>query len=120
VAHIVYTYKGKVINLSSLSKSLKKMGVPGASESNLSRVFSGRHRPRLDLALALAKLGGFPVTELDAMLKHCAKQRKDWKYVPVFGRVSADKPSIAVSKEIPGAYVEEGIDEARAVDSRSN
>jgi hypothetical protein len=87
MAHIIYTYKGRVINLTSLAERLAKLEIPGASLSNLSRVFSGRHRPRLDLALAIAKVGGVPLNEIDKMLKHTAEQHKSWKYAPTWGQL---------------------------------
>jgi len=86
MAHIIYTYKGRVINLTALSERLKTLNIPGSSLGNLSRVFSGRHRPRLDLAMAIARLGGIPVDEIDLMLAHCKKQREQWDYAPSWGQ----------------------------------
>jgi len=87
MAHIIYTYKGRVINLTALAEKLAKLEIPGASLSNLSRVFAGRHRPRLDLALAIAKVGGVPLNEIGKMLEHTAAQHKAWKYAPTWGQL---------------------------------
>jgi len=95
MAHIIYTYKGRVINLSALAEKLAKMKIPGASLSNLSRVFSGRHRPRLDLAMAIAKVGGVPLDEIDVMLKHTEAQHKAWQYAPTWGQLSAPRENQA-------------------------
>jgi transcriptional regulator with XRE-family HTH domain len=92
VAHIIYTYKGRVINLSAIAEKLAGLGIPGSSVSNLSRVFSGRHRPRLDLAMAIARVGGIPIEEIVEMLAHCARQREDWKYAPTYGQVRPPLP----------------------------
>ena len=91
MAHIIYKYKGNVINLSALAEKLKDLNIPGSSLGNLSRVFAGRHRPRLDLAIEIAKVGGIPVEEIPEMLAHCAKQRKDWQNVQTFGGLRAPR-----------------------------
>ena len=85
MAHVIYTHNGRVINLSALAEKLKEFGIPGASLSNLTRVFAGRHRPRFDLVRAIAKIGGIPLEEMDEALAHWKKQREQWAYVPSFG-----------------------------------
>ena len=91
MAHIIYSYKGKVINMSALAEKLKDLGIPGSSLGNLSRVFSGRHRPRLDLALAIAKIMHIPLDEIEVMLAHCKQQRADWSYVPTWGKLRSPR-----------------------------
>ena len=103
MAHIIYTYKGRVINLSALAERLASLNIRGASISNLSRVFSGRHQPRLALAIAIARLGDIPVEEMDAMLKHCAAQRKAWRYAPTFGDTRAPRDGKKDGRRKPAA-----------------
>ena len=103
MAHIIYTYKGKVINLSALADQLAVLKIAGSSVSNLSRVFSGRHRPRLDLAIAIARLGDIPVEEMPEMLEHCRKQHANWKYAPVFGGMRRPRETQAESRSLGAA-----------------
>jgi transcriptional regulator with XRE-family HTH domain len=104
VAHIIYTYKGRVLNLSALAEKLTALGLAGGSVSNLSRVFSGRHRPRLDLSLAMAKIFGITAEEIPDMLAHCKSQRESWKYAPTWGRTRPPLPrgGPSTSKEKKG------------------
>ncbi len=74
MAHITYNYEGSVVDLSDLSRKLKAKGVRGASKSNLTRVFSGRHDPRYSLLKAMAEVRGTDMGEMCRLLEHCRKQ----------------------------------------------
>lgn len=87
-------------------------------------MFSGRHRPRLDLAIAIAKIGGIPAEEIPEMLAHCKKQREGWKYIPVFGQLKTPLPREGPAKSKPvktckkGATPQQGVNSA-TIDSFS-
>ena len=78
ITHVLYTCtKGKVILLSRLSKKLEAHGVRGASVSNLSRIFQGRHEAGYPLMKALAIVLDMPIEEVDELIKTCRERYQE-------------------------------------------
>jgi transcriptional regulator with XRE-family HTH domain len=84
VAHITYTYKGRRVVIKSLAKKLKAKGIKGASHTNLTGVFRGRHNPSYELLLGIAEARSMTLDEVRDLLEHCRKQYAEFHDSPPF------------------------------------
>jgi hypothetical protein len=76
---IRYQYEGRIITVKEISEQLYEMGLDrGAHESNLSRVFSGRHNPSYGLLQALAKLWQVDFQGVHDRIESFRQQNREW------------------------------------------
>lgn len=73
MAHVAYHWKGRRIILKSVSRKLQKLGVRGASLSNISKVFNGQYEPGYGLAVGIMQLMNLEPNEFSEMLEFCRK-----------------------------------------------
>lgn len=76
----VYKWKGRVLNLSALSRALNERGYGrGATVSNLSKIFSGEYDPRFEMVKMLASILEVSLSEFDELLQSCRRANAAWE-----------------------------------------
>ncbi len=81
-----YRYKGKAVKAATLARRIAERGniKRGASESNLSRIFSGRHDPSFALLKEIAEIEGYTLCQVVEMVEECRRQHKVMTALPEF------------------------------------
>lgn len=75
--YVEYAYKGRRFVLRTLARKLRERGITGASTSNLTGIFKGRHNPRYELLLGMAEILQMPLDEVKALIDTCREQSKE-------------------------------------------
>jgi hypothetical protein len=68
-----YHWRGEVRELAALERKLRKLGIAGASSSNLSRMLAGKYRPGYDLVKGLAVVLNVSMEEVGDFIDHCRR-----------------------------------------------